>query len=209
MLKRARTSAKNALEYENEIRKQLDEVVIEDGNSTRKLTETEKTKFFDEFYKMAGDNIKGKGEYGGKILSKSDIEKWAKELLKKYGTKLEKVDSFDNPNILAQFDPNTNTIKYKDDVTEYFMAHESFHAEEFKKIGFDEYVKDAPLRGVKKVEYTKENLIRRYYREKYVFDSLIKNSKNFGLNNQEIWHDKAYFYEIEMSLIEKNIKIPK
>lgn len=89
------------------------------------------------------------------------------------------------------------------------MAHESFHAEEFKKIGFDEYVKDAPLRGVKELEYTKENLIRRYYREKYVFDSLIKNSKNFGLNNQEIWHAKAYFYEIEMSLIEKNIKIPK
>lgn len=57
LLKRARTSAKNALEYEDEIRKQLDEVVIEDGNSTRKLTETDKTKFFEELKKVADNTI--------------------------------------------------------------------------------------------------------------------------------------------------------
>ncbi len=53
LLKRARSSAKNALEYEDEIRKQLDEVTIEDGSTTRKLTETEKGKFFDELYEVA------------------------------------------------------------------------------------------------------------------------------------------------------------
>ncbi len=98
----------------------------------------------EELRRVTGDSIKGKGLYGGKILSKADLDVWAKKLLKEYGTNLQKVDTFNNPNILAQFDPNTNVIKYKDDVTEYFMLHESFHAEEFKKIGFNEYVKNAP-----------------------------------------------------------------
>ncbi|WP_445721348.1 hypothetical protein [Flavobacterium sp.] len=50
----------------------------------------------------------------------------------KYGTKLKKADSFDKPGILAQFD--SNTILYKDDVTEYIILHESFHAEKMSKI---------------------------------------------------------------------------
>lgn len=56
--------------------------------------------------------------------------------MKKYGTKLLKVDKFDDPEVLASFDPNTNTIKYTDDVTEYLMAHEHYYAEEMSKIGF-------------------------------------------------------------------------
>ncbi|RZJ63242.1 MAG: hypothetical protein EOO47_28725, partial [Flavobacterium sp.] len=71
--------------------------------------------------KVTSDNVLGKGLYGGKILSKVDLDVWAKKLLREYGTKLQKVTKFDNPNIMAQFDPNTNTILYKDDVTEYFM----------------------------------------------------------------------------------------
>lgn len=58
LLKRARSSAKNALEYEDEIRKRLDELVIEDGNSTRKLSEVDKVKFFDELYEAAGERYK-------------------------------------------------------------------------------------------------------------------------------------------------------
>ena len=156
------------------------------------------------------DNVLGEGLYGGKILSEVEIGDRAKLLLKKFGTKLEKVESFDNPNVLAQFDPNTNTIRYKDEVTEYFMAHESFHAEEMKLIGFDEYVKNAPLRGVKEADYTIENWQRLYKREKYVYDNLIKNVKKYNLNNQELDHAFYYFDgKILLELEIRNIKIPK
>ena len=156
------------------------------------------------------DNVLGEGLYGGKILSEVEIGDRAKLLLKKFGTKLEKVESFDNPNVLAQFDPNTNTIRYKDEVTEYFMAHESFHAEEMKLIGFDEYVKNAPLRGVKEADYTIENWQRLYKREKYVYDNLIKNAKKYNLNNQELDHAFYYFDgKILLELEIRNIKIPK
>ena len=163
----------------------------------------------DDLLKYIEDAIKGKGLYGGKILSKSELEDWAKLLKTKYGTKLEKVDNFDNPNILAQFDPNTNTIRYKDEITEYFMAHESYHAEEMHLIGFDEYVLNAPLKGTKEIDYTNENLIRRYYRERYVYKKLKTNFNKYDLNNQENWHIEAYFYEIKQSLIDNNITIPE
>ncbi|WPO84586.1 zincin-like metallopeptidase toxin domain-containing protein [Chryseobacterium sp. JJR-5R] len=109
------------------------------------------------------------GVQGGEILSESEIEDWVL-VMKKYGTKLLKVDKFDNPNVLAQFDPNIDTIKYMDDVTEYVMVHEHYHAEEMSKIGFQEYVKNAPLKGVKEGDYTIENWIRLYKREKYVYE---------------------------------------
>ena len=164
-------------------------------------------KIIDDVFEAS--NIKKIGFQGGKILTESEIEDWAKLLMKKYGTKLLKVDKFDNPDVLAQFDPNTNTIKYMDDVTEYLMAHEHYHAEEMSKIGFPEYVKDAPLAGVKEENYTVKNWIRHYKREKYVYDQINRNAKKFDLNGQEIWHSWAYIEEIKYTLTELKIKIPK
>lgn len=164
-------------------------------------------KIIDEVFEAS--NIKKIGFQGGKILTESEIEDWAKLLMKKYGTKLLKVDKFDNPNVLAQFDPNTNTIKYMDDVTEYLMAHEHYHADEMSKIGFTEYVKDAPIAGTDEVDYTVKNWIRHYKREKYVYDQINKNAKIFTLNGQEIWHSWAYIEEIKYTLTELKIKIPK
>ena len=156
------------------------------------------------------DNVLGVGKYGGKVLSEVEIEDKAKLLLKKFGTKLEKVESFENPNVLAQFDPNTNTIRYKDEVTEYFMAHESFHAEEMKLIGFNEYVKNAPLKGVKEADYTIKNWQRLYKREKYVYDNLVKNAEKYNLNNEEVYHAFIYLdIEVVLKLEKRNIKIPK
>ena len=135
-------------------------------------------KIIDEVFEAS--NIKKIGYQGGKILSEAELEDWAKLLMKKYGTKLLKVDKFDDVDVLASFDPNTNTIKYTDDVTEYLMAHEHYHAEEMSKIGFDKYVKDAPLRGTKIEDYTSKNWQHIYKREKYVYDQLVKNAKSFG-----------------------------
>ncbi|WP_431612030.1 zincin-like metallopeptidase toxin domain-containing protein [Chryseobacterium sp. 'Rf worker isolate 10'] len=165
-------------------------------------------KIIDEVFEAS--NIKKIGYKGGKILSEAELEDWAKLLMKKYGTKLLKVDKFDDPEVLASFDPNTNTIRYTDDVTEYLIAHEHYHAEEMSKIGFSEYVKDAPLAGIAKADYTTENWINRYKREKYVYDQLVKNAKIFNLNDDELYHafiylDYEYIYQLEI----RNIKIPK
>ncbi len=89
------------------------------------------------------------------------------------------------------------------------MAHEHYHAEEMYKIGFDKYVKDAPLAHVKEVDYTAKNWQSIYKREKYVYDQINKNAKVFNLNVQEIWHSWAYIEEIKFKLTELNIKIPK
>jgi len=35
-------------------------------------------------------------------------------------------------------------------------AHESFPADEMSKIGFEKYVKNAPLKGLEESKYTKE-----------------------------------------------------
>ncbi|TDP60093.1 zincin-like metallopeptidase toxin domain-containing protein [Flavobacterium dankookense] len=156
------------------------------------------------------DNITGNGLYGGKVLSKAELDDWAKILLKKFGTKLKKVEKFDSPDILAQFDPNTNTILYKNDVTEYFMVHEHFHAEEMSKIGFDEYVKDAALFGTKfPNEYTVENLLRSYKREKYVYEQIEKNAKRYNLNPFELRHNYLNLDIYQFHLEKRNVKIPK
>lgn len=161
--------------------------------------------------KYSPDNIKGDGVYNGKILSNTDLEDWAKLLKKKFGTSLKKVEKFDDPSALAQFDPNTNTILYKQNVTEYLMAHEHFHAEEMHKLGFDEYVKDAPF-GIKPPkfpdEYTNANLIRVYNREKYVYDQLVKNAKKFNLNNEELRHNFFNLDFYQYHLEKRNLKIP-
>ncbi len=94
------------------------------------------------------------------------------------------------------------------------MAHEHYHAEEMFKIGFPEYVKDAPLAGVKEEDYTVKNWIRHYKREKYVYDRLVQNAKKFNLNENEIsdppfGHAFQYLDGIILKMEKKNISIPK
>ena len=97
-----------------------------------------------------------------------------------------------------------------DNVTEYLMVHEHYHAEEMSKIGFKKYVKDASYAGTDKADYTAKNWINQYKREKYVYDQLVKNAKKFNLNADELYHafiylDYDYIYQLEI----RNIKIPK
>ncbi|AXG73001.1 hypothetical protein DVK85_01620 [Flavobacterium arcticum] len=189
--------AKGIVKYSNQLKQ------VKNNKFVEQIDE-----LIDESRKVV-DNIVGEGLYGGRVLSKVDLEDWAVFLKKKYRTNLQRVDSFDDPKVLAQFDPNTNTIKYKDDVTEYFMAHESFHAEEMYKLGFDEFVKDAALLGVRMEDYTPENWIRVYKREKYVYDKLIENSEKYNLNQEEMFHAFRYFDYIMYQLERRNIPISK
>ncbi|WP_452601767.1 zincin-like metallopeptidase toxin domain-containing protein [Pontimicrobium sp. MEBiC06410] len=189
----------------------IKEVGVKLSTAIKKLRGKTLEKYLDDLVEVALDNIKGKGLYGGKILSKADLDLWAKNLLEKYGTKIERVDNFDKPGILAQFDANTNTIRYTDDVTEYFMLHESFHAEEMSIIGKTEYVNNAALEGVKfPNEYSDLNLIRSYKREKYVHDRIIEEAKRHGINLEELQHNFMhldYFYILELE--KRNINISK
>jgi hypothetical protein len=166
------------------------------------------------FEKKALDNILGEGLYGGKILSKTELEDWAKLLKKKYGTKLQKVDKFENPKVLAAFDGNTNTIKYTDEVTEYFIRHESFHAEEFSKIGKDAYFKGAHIEGT---PWTIENFIHQYKRERYVYDRIVETAKTYKYSPLEVnippnGHAFQYFdtlkANLEVLLAKNNLPFP-
>ncbi len=150
-----------------------------------------------------GDEI---GLYGGRILSKSEIEDWAKMIFKKYGTKLELVEDFGHPSILAQFDATTNTIRHKKDVTKYFLFHETMHADECFSIGKLKYLEDVHIKGT---PITDANLLRTYKREKYVHDKIVEQAKEQGFNREELLHNWRYFdthlYNLEMN----NISIPK
>ena len=78
------------------------------------------------------------------------------------------------------------------------------------KNGFTGFIKDAPFAHIKTEDYTNENWIRLYKREKYVYDQINKNVKKFNLNNQELSHAFYYFDgKIVIELKKRNIKMPK
>jgi hypothetical protein len=94
------------------------------------------------------------------------------------------------------------------------MLHESFHAEEFSKLGYTKYNEGGALRGVKEVDYTTENWLNLYRKEKYVYDRLVENAKKFNLNSQELatpplGHAFQYLDSIIIQLELRNIPIPK
>jgi hypothetical protein len=161
---------------------------------------------FDDLKKVEGDSIRGKGQYGGKILSKLEIDNWAKMIFKKYGTKLELVDDFGDPSILAQFDAVTNTIRHKKDVTKYLLFHETMHAEECFTLGKVKYLEDAHIVNT---PITDENLLRTYKREKYVYDKIKLHAKEQGFIFDEIDHAELYIEWIELKLKTRGISIPK
>jgi hypothetical protein len=169
-------------------------------------------KIIDEVFEAS--NIKKIGQYGGKILSEEEIADWAKLVMKKYGTKLLKVDKFNDPEVLASFDPNTNTIKYTDEVTEYFMTHESFHAQEMHEISFAKYTENGHIVDT---PWTIENRIHEYKREKYVYEKLVENKEKYKFNNEEVGvppygHAFQYYdyikYNLEVLLKKNNIPFP-
>ncbi len=150
-----------------------------------------------------GDEI---GLYGGRILSKSEIEDWAKMIFKKYGTKLELVEDFGHPSILAQFDATTNTIRHKKDVTKYFLFHETMHADECFSLGKSKYLEDAQVVGTLQ---TDANAIRSYKREKYVYEKIKKHAKEQKFNSKELFHNEIHFDIYTIELEKRKIKIPQ
>ena len=162
------------------------------------------------YLENAVKEVLGEGILGGKILTSEEIEVWAKKMFDEFGTKLRKIESFDESGVKANFDPNTNTINYLEGVTEYFMAHEYYHPIDLQRLGFDEFVKGGALKGTKYPDaFTASNFVAMYRREKFVADEMIKNSEKHGLNGREINHVKQYLGEIVHDMTAAGVKIPK
>jgi hypothetical protein len=191
-LKRARSSASNALEYEDEIRKAAKKEGIENVDG-----------IFDELYEVAELDylakwddlpVSGKGYLGGKTLRRKEIKFWIDEINKISKGKsklivLPKGDPLLNGN-KAGFNPFNGNIYVQKGLTEYEIFHEFKHLEEFVKIGKDEYIKGMfKISGDYELDY-----IRTYKREKYVFDEVMKNKNRFNaeqLKNAEWIINKA------------------
>ena len=186
--------------------KLLKESVEEVVEKSKKETKEKLDEVTSNAIKKTGNEI---GVYGGKILNKSEIKYWTKLLKKNYGTKLKKVDSFDNPKDIARFNPNTNTIEFKDDITNYIMFHESMHAEEFFKLGFSKYVENAHIIGT---PWTPKNRIHNYFREKYVYEKIQEHTKIQKFNSEELFHSFIYFdttkAKLEKLLLDLGIPFP-
>lgn len=196
LLKRARTSAKNALKYEDEIRKQLDDVVIEDGKTTRKLTETDKGKFLDELKNIVNKKAKKISDdidvLGSKAITKEELIEWTLKInsIKKCRLKSanlnQSVLKYMNENrVAAYFDGHEipPIIWYKEGASKYIITHEYFHLEEFGKIGKKAFIK-GDLGSLE--EWHINNILR----EKYVAENMFKNANTFGFSENEILHIK-------------------
>ena len=94
-----RKSAKKALDYEDDILKELDEIIIEDGNVSRKLTDEEKFRTVLTLEDVADGGralIKNIEELfdisGGRLLTKKELRTLKSFLREKYNVRLRFVD---------------------------------------------------------------------------------------------------------------------
>ena len=190
-----RKSAKILVKHEDEIRKQLDEVVIEDGNSTRKLSEADKEKFFDELYEVAEISFLNRGRLAGQILDEAAVAK-IKSFLSKNKVELQignqkgvfEVDGYFYPSgKTVIMEPHnaamfiTDGLKMKmvlrENATVLEFLHEFMHFNHCKSLGIKNYYN---LKGV-------DGLITR---ERFVFDKLMEHKEY--LNRRELIDAKEY-----------------
>ena len=117
-------------------------------------------------------------------LEQKDIKALEEYIAKKFeglGIKLVTgADKYlDSNNARAGFNHFTGELVFRKKFTFYEMFHELKHAEEFKLIGKELYIKGASGSPM-------EKLIRTYKREKYVFDKIIEKKHLF--NKKELEH---------------------
>jgi hypothetical protein len=205
LLKRARSSATNALAYEDEIRNIAKKEGIEDVDGL--LDELFEVAEMDNLAKWDNLPVSGKGYLGGKTLRRKEIKYWIDEINKISKGKsklivLPKGDPILNGN-KAGFNPFNGNIYVQKGLTEYEIFHEFKHLEEFTLIGKDEYVK-----GMKAVGGSPQaNLIRTYKREKYVYDEIMNLKQIF--NQNQINDAQKYINKIIQDCIDNGIDITK
>ncbi len=184
LLKRARSSASNALEYEDEIRKAAKKEGIEDVDG-----------LFDELYEVAEVSLLNRGRLAGQILDEVAISK-IKSFLSKNKVELQignqkgvfEVDGYFYPSgktvIMESHNAAmfiTDGIKMKmvlrENATVLEFLHEFMHFNHCKSLGIKNYYN---LKGV-------DGLIAR---ERFVFDKLAEHKQY--LNREELIDAKGY-----------------
>lgn len=201
-----------------EIRRVADEanrlVEAETGKDVSKMSEKEFEDFFDYLSKWEG---KPKKLPRGITLTSRGAKKLSKKEIKAYIKKIDVISNgnseliilpkgdrlFVENNAVASFNAANGKLYVQKGVTDYELFHEFKHFEEFKKIGKDEYMKGIIGLGGDPTDA----LIRKYKREKYVFDEIMKNKTRF--NEKEIEHANWYINNIIKDCNASGIDITK
>lgn len=201
-----------------EIKKVADEanriVEAETGKDVSKMTTDEFEDFIDYLSKWNGNPKKlprgiTEASRGAKKLTKKEIKAYIKKIdvisngeseliILPKGHRL-----FVENDAVASFNAADGKLYVQKGVTDYELFHEFKHFEEFKKIGKDEYLKGCKGLGGDPTEV----LIRKYKREKHVFDEIMKNKNRF--NKQELEHANWYINDIIKDCNASGIDITK
>jgi hypothetical protein len=138
-------------------------------------------------------------------LKQKDIKALEEYIAKKFGDLGIKLvtgaDKYlDANNARAGFNYVTRELVFRKKFTFYEMFHELKHAEEFKLIGQEAYIKGA-------LGSPAERFIRTYQREKYVFDKIIEKKNLF--NEIELKNAQSVLNKAIKPLIESGIDYTK
>ncbi|KIX20559.1 hypothetical protein SY27_11645 [Flavobacterium sp. 316] len=194
-------SAKEVLEHTDDLKKKLDNLVIEENNLKRKLTNDEIDDFFKHLEDVADisklSKVAGRGRQFGQKLSKADFEE-IRKFLKSNKVELEfhplnqvkKIEGFftasGQPALMPKgaaaifiTDGKKMKIILREEATVYEFFHEFMHFRHSKEIGLEEFYK---LGG--------RDSLGELIKEQWVFDILMKNKQY--LTKSEI--DHALYY---------------
>ncbi|WP_153397044.1 hypothetical protein [Chryseobacterium vaccae] len=145
-------------------------------------------------------NLEDVDELGSKPATKEELLDWDKKIkilaFKEKGrfrlaTKNTPAYRYiEKNNIAAYFDAHEipPVIWYKEGSSNYVIAHEYYHLEEFCKIGKKAFTK-------KDFGTLKEALVNNILREKYVAERLLENAEILNLSLSELKHIKLYYQE--------------
>jgi hypothetical protein len=190
-----------AAHLEKQTEKAFNEIEKQTGVEVSEMSEKEIEDYFDYLSKWEGNPKKlprgiTETSRGAKKLSKKEIKAYIKKIdvisngeseliILPKGDRL-----FIENNAAASFNAANGKLYVQKGVTDYELFHEFKHFEEFKKIGKDEYMKGIKGLGGDPTAA----LIRKYKREKYVFDEIMKNKTRF--NQKEIAHANWYINDV-------------
>lgn len=153
-----------------------------------------------------------KEDLGGIPLTKEDLKLWRQkvktlnkeiELLGANASNVAQKYFKQYPNVAAYFDSTQipPTIFYKEGVSNFVLEHEFYHAEEFTKIGKENFLEGEIGSFVTPLTRMKNTILR----EKYVVEKIFENASKF--TKAELEYTKWYYRQIVIKATEKGVEI--
>jgi len=189
-LKRSATKLVGKEEDLVKLEKQLDEALVEENRTQRKLTQDEKEEILYELKKSKEDFSKYQNNLNSLRLKRLALKEW-KQLIESKGGKLrffdeseevvelQKIEKFDAMFRGTDIPP---TIWIPRNTTDLVLFHESMHFEDFLRRGKENYLRGGTrkLKNGKFIEVPeRDKLIRSYLREKYVLEKILEEQENW------------------------------